>query len=378
MLDARADHVASDERHLAFNFKPLWQRMAIVAAGPIVNFLFAIVALAMMFMIGVSVLKPKIGDVLPNTIAAQANLPVGGQITSINGHRTDDWEAVNYELIATIGHPSLRMTVLEDRRERTYDVALSNWRLDDAETFPITLFGLVPAQPKITNIIADVAPDSAAQRAGMQKGDTLLKIDGTLLENWEQTVAYIKARPNAEINVTILRNDVQYELPVTLGARQTPAGLQGMLGVAPTLDGAREDYVLTKQYGLFDAIGAGIDRTGRLISLSFAMLGKLFTGDVAIESLSGPVGIAQGAGASASVGFVYFLSFLALISVNLGIINLLPLPMLDGGHLLFFAIEGIRGKPLSEETQEKCLRVGAAIIFTIMAIAIVNDITRLT
>lgn len=378
MLDERVDTVSPADTPNAFNQKPIWQRFAIVSAGPVVNFIFAVIVLAFMYMLGVSVLKPKIGEVIPNSIAAQANLPSSGQIVAINEHPTLDWQAVNYELLATLGQDYLSMQILDNDVEQTYRVALNNWRLDDAETLPLTLFGLKPAQPKVLNIIGSVAPNSAADRAGLNNGDKILKIDGTLLANWEQTVAYIKARPNQTVSITIERNNVRYQIDAVLGATETVNGPIGLLGVTPTLDGERSDYVLTKQYGFFEAVGAGIERTGRLMGLSLSMLGKLFTGDVAVESLSGPVGIAQGAGASASFGFVYFLSFLALISVNLGILNLLPLPMLDGGHLMFYTIEWLRGKPLSEATQEKCLRVGAAIILTMMTIAIFNDLMRLT
>ncbi|UTP72587.1 sigma E protease regulator RseP [Alteromonas sp. LMIT006] len=378
MLDERVDPVSPEQRHEAFNQKTVWQRFAIVSAGPVVNFIFAVIVLAFMFMLGVSVLKPKIGEIIPNSIAAQANLPNDGEIVSINNHKTLDWQAVNYELLATLGHSHLSMVIAHDGGEHTYRIGLNQWRLDDTETMPLTQFGINPAQPKVLNVIGAIAPNSAAARAGLKPGDKILKIDGTLLDNWEQTVAMIKARPGEGVTITIARNSVLYELDAILDRREMPQGAIGLLGVTPTLDGERSDYVLTKQYGFVDAVVAGIERTGRLMSLSVSMLGKLFTGDVAVESLSGPVGIAQGAGASASIGFVYFLSFLALISVNLGILNLLPLPMLDGGHLMFFIIEWLRGKPLSEDTQEKCLRVGAAILFTFMSIAIFNDIMRLT
>lgn len=378
MLDDRVDSVAPEQLHDSFNQKSVWQRFAIVSAGPMVNFIFAILVLAFMFMLGVSVLKPKIGEITANSIAAQANLPNYGEIISINNHETLDWQAVNYELLATLGHDNLTMVIAHDGVEQPYRVKLNQWRLDDTEIMPLTQFGINPAQPKVLNIISAIAPNSAAAKAGLKQGDKILKIDGTLLDNWEQTVAMIKERPGQSVTLTIERNFVLYELDAILDRRDTPQGAIGLLGVSPTLDGERSDYVLTKQYGFADAIVAGIERTSRLMSLSVSMLGKLFTGDVAVESLSGPVGIAQGAGASASIGFVYFLSFLALISVNLGILNLLPLPMLDGGHLMFFIIEWLRGKPLSEETQEKCLRVGAAILFTFMSIAIFNDIMRLT
>ncbi|MEN8824156.1 MAG: RIP metalloprotease RseP, partial [Glaciecola sp.] len=214
--------------------------------------------------------------------------------------------------------------------------------------------------------------------AGVLVGDKILQIDGTLLANWEQTVAYIKARPSQDIEMTIGREGKVERLYATLGAQQTENGRIGILGVSPTFKPWPEGMVYEQRFNILDAMFLGMDKTWRLMTLSVDMIGKLFTGDVSVKSLSGPVSIAQGAGASASYGLVYFLSFLALISVNLGIINLFPLPMLDGGHLMYYLVEMVTGKPVSDEVQEIGFRFGAVILFSLMSIAIYNDIMRIT
>ena len=379
MLDERVDEVPPEMASQAFNNKSVGKRMAIIAAGPGVNFIFAAIALYAMFLIGISTIKPVIGEVSPDSIAAQAGLTGNMEIIAVGSRETPDWEAVNLELMSYIGQESMPVTVVSESdsaRQRVLDIA--GWNFDPDLESPLRSLGISPFRPGATLTVAYVAEQTAASEAGLQQNDVIVALDGQPVAAWEDLVAQIKNRPGEQVEIRVNRAGQTYDLSATIGRRDTPEGQDGYLGVSPFAKPWPEGYVFTHQYGLLEAVGKAVDKTWRLMTLSVEMIGKLITGDVSVKNLSGPIAIAQGAGNSAGYGLVYFLSFLALISVNLGIVNLLPLPMLDGGHLMYFTIEWITGRPVPEEVQEWGFRIGAMLLFTIMSIAIINDITRLS
>ena len=379
MLDERVDEVPPEMASQAFNNKSVGKRMAIIAAGPGVNFIFAAIALYAMFLIGISTIKPVIGEVSPDSIAAQAGLTGNMEIIAVGSRETPDWEAVNLELMSYIGQESMPVTVVSESdsaRQRVLDIA--GWNFDPDSESPLRSLGISPFRPGATLTVAYVAEQTAASEAGLQQNDEIVALDGQPVTAWEDLVAQIKNRPGEQVEIRVNRAGQTYDLSATIGRRDTPEGQDGYLGVSPFAKPWPEGYVFTHQYGLLEAVGKAVDKTWRLMTLSVEMIGKLITGDVSVKNLSGPIAIAQGAGNSAGYGLVYFLSFLALISVNLGIVNLLPLPMLDGGHLMYFTIEWITGRPVPEEVQEWGFRIGAMLLFTIMSIAIINDITRLS
>ena len=379
MLDERVDEVPPELASQAFNNKSVGKRMAIIAAGPGVNFIFAAIALYVMFLIGISTIKPVIGEVSPDSIAAKAGLAGNMEIIAVGSRETPDWEAVNLELMSYIGQQSMPVTVVsqsDSARQRVLDIA--GWNFDPDLESPLRSLGISPFRPGATLTVAYVAEQTAASEAGLQQNDVIVALDGQPVAAWEDLVAQIKNRPGEQVEIRVNRAGQTYDLSATIGRRDTPEGQDGYLGVSPFAEPWPEGYVFTHQYGLLEAVGKAVDKTWRLMTLSVEMIGKLITGDVSVKNLSGPIAIAQGAGNSAGYGLVYFLSFLALISVNLGIVNLLPLPMLDGGHLMYFTIEWITGRPVPEEVQEWGFRIGAMLLFTIMSIAIINDITRLS
>ena len=379
MLDERVDEVPPELASQAFNNKSVGKRMAIIAAGPGVNFIFAAIALYVMFLIGISTIKPVIGEVSPDSIAAKAGLAGNMEIIAVGSRETPDWEAVNLELMSYIGQQSMPVTVVsqsDSARQRVLDIA--GWNFDPDSESPLRSLGISPFRPGATLTVAYVAEQTAASQAGLQQNDEIVALDGQPVTAWEDLVAQIKNRPGEQVEIRVNRAGQTYDLSATIGRRDTPEGQDGYLGVSPYAEAWPEGYVFTHQYGVFEAMGKAVDKTWRLMTLSIEMIGKLVTGDVSVKNLSGPISIAQGAGSSAGYGLVYFLSFLALISVNLGIVNLLPLPMLDGGHLMYFTIEWLTGKPVSEEIQEWGFKIGAMLLFTIMSIAIFNDITRLS
>ncbi len=379
MLDERVDEVPPEMASQAFNNKSVGKRMAIIAAGPGVNFIFAAIALYVMFLIGISTIKPVIGEVSPDSIAGRAGLTSNMEIIAVGSRETPDWEAVNMELMSYIGQESMPVTVVSESdsaRQRVLDIA--GWNFDPDLESPLRSLGISPFRPGATLTVAYVAEQTAASEAGLQQNDVIVALDGQPVTAWEDLVAQIKNRPGEQVEIRVNRAGQTYDLSATIGRRDTPEGQDGYLGVSPFAEPWPEGYVFTHQYGLLEAVGKAVDKTWRLMTLSVEMIGKLITGDVSVKNLSGPIAIAQGAGNSAGYGLVYFLSFLALISVNLGIVNLLPLPMLDGGHLMYFTIEWITGRPVPEEVQEWGFRIGAMLLFTIMSIAIFNDITRLS
>lgn len=375
MLDGRVDDVPVGQEHTSFSHKSVQQRIAIVLAGPIFNFIFAVLALWLMFLIGVPSARPVVGEVAPQSIAEQAGLQRGDVIVRVDNRRTREWQAVNLALVERIGDNATRWVVSDaEGTEREIDLNLAGWDFDPDRESTISSLGIQMFQPRVYATLAQVVDDSPADRAGMRAGDKIIGIDGTMPMEWVQIRSFIADNPAQTHQFVIERDGAQQALSVTIGEQ----GGQGYLGVIQEMEPIPEEYLFTLQYGVLQAIPQSIDRTWQLMSLSVNMIKKLVTGDVSVKNLSGPVGIAVGAGDSASYGLVYFLSFLALISVSLGIFNLLPIPVLDGGHLVYYIIEWVRGKPVSERVQEIGLRVGMILLFALMALVLVNDITRLT
>ena len=379
MLDGRIDDVPPHLADKAFNNKPVLQRMAVIAAGPGVNFIFAFFALWLMYLVGLQTVKPVVKSVEPDSIAAMAGMQNGDEIIKIGSRATPDWEAVNFELVSNIGDEKAQITVKNTAGvEKELTFTLTSWNFDPDSESPLSSLGLTPFRPDPTLEVGFVGEGSAAQQAGLKIGDTLIAMNGNKLSSWNGLVDVVVDSPGERVALEIERDGQTQILHATIARRDTPQGQSGYLGVSPTFEPWPEGYVFTHQYGIIEAIGRALDKTWRLMTLSVDMIGKLITGDVSVKNLNGPISIAQGAGTSAEYGLAYFLSFLALISVNLGIINLLPLPMLDGGHLMFFTVEWITGKPVPEAVQEWGYRIGGVLLFMIMGIAIFNDIARIT
>ncbi|WP_154115345.1 sigma E protease regulator RseP [Vibrio cincinnatiensis] len=381
MLDSRVAEVPLDQLPLAFDKQPLWQRSAIVSAGPIFNFLFALVAYWLVFLIGVPAVKPVIGEVTPYSIAADAGVVPGMEIKAVSGMKTLDWESVNMGLIRHIGSPSLTLTVSSPgsigvEEIKTFD--LQSWNFAPETESAMEALGFKPFLPAVSTELASISSGSAGERAGLQVGDVLTRINGQAISSWQQAVSDIQANPQRALILEVERNQDVVVLSLTPDSRKLNNGeVIGFAGIAPQVASWPEGYRFELQFGPFESIGKAFDKTGQVIQLTLSMLKKLIVGDVGLNNLSGPISIAKGAGTTADYGLVYFLGFLALISINLGIINLVPLPMLDGGHLLFFAIEAVTRRPVPEKVQEMGYRVGGIIIFSLMALAIFNDFTRL-
>lgn len=381
MVDSRVDEVPEHEKHLAFDKKPLWKRTSIVAAGPIFNFLFAIFAYWLVFLIGIPAVKPVIGEVTPNSIVAEAGIESGMELKSISGIKTPDWESVNMGLISHIGDDLMTVTLTsanEVGSEVTKTLDLREWEFDPETQSAMQSLGFAPYTPEVYRVIEQVSQGGAAEKAGVLPGDEIVAIGERRVTEWKQVVEAVRSNPDTPIELTVLRQGYEQTLTLTPGSRELAnKEVVGFAGIAPKVAEWPESYRFDLQFGVFESVGKAVDKTGQVIGLTISMLKKLIVGDVGLNNLSGPISIAKGAGATADYGLVYFLGFLALISVNLGIINLVPLPMLDGGHLLFFAIEAVIRRPVPERVQEMGFRIGGAIIFSLMALALFNDFTRL-
>ncbi|MEG7482451.1 sigma E protease regulator RseP [Citrobacter freundii] len=379
MLDERAEPVAPELRHYAFNNKTVGQRAAIIAAGPIANFLFAIFAYWLVFIIGVPGVRPVVGEITPNSIAAQAQIQPGTELKAVDGIETPDWDAVRLQLVAKIGDEHTTLSVAQfgsnQRQDKTLD--LRQWAFEPDKEDPVSSLGIRPRGPQIEPVLSEVQVNSAASKAGLQAGDRIVKVNGQPLTQWMTFVTLVRDNPDKPLALDIERQGSSLSLTLTPDSKQVNGKAEGFAGVVPKVIPLPDEYKTVRQYGPFSAVLEASDKTWQLMKLTVSMLGKLITGDVKLNNLSGPISIAQGAGMSAEFGIIYYLMFLALISVNLGIINLFPLPVLDGGHLLFLAIEKLKGGPLSERVQDFSYRIGSILLVLLMGLALFNDFSRL-
>jgi regulator of sigma E protease len=383
MLDEHEGDVPESELGRAFNRQSLWKRVAIVIAGPVANFLFAIAAYTLMFMLGVSGLKALVGDVQPGTVAARAGVQTGEQIVAISGREVRTWESVIQALLReSLGHKATPITVRDANsilRVRTID--LSAVAIDDLTQgrFFSTL-GMSPARPSFAAKIGTVHAGGAGEAGGLRAGDQILAGDGVAIANWGEWVRFVQDRPDRPIAVRIQRADVQLELTVTPApvlAGERTIGRIGVVVEQDIADAALSKFYLTDRLGPIDALSKGAIKTYDMSMLTLRMFWSMLTLDVSVKNLSGPISIAQYAGASAQIGLSRFLEFLAIVSVSLGVLNLLPVPLLDGGHLLYYAAETLLGRPLSEAAQFAGQRVGIALLVGLMGLAFYNDLSRL-
>ena len=378
MLDERVESVPAERRHEAFNNKTVLQRAAVIAAGPVANFLFAIFAYWLVFMHGVPGVRPVVGEIVSGSVAAEAQIQSGMELNAVDGIETPDWDAVRMALIGKIGDESTTLTVSQFGESVTQQkrVDLRDWQFEPDKQDPVVALGIRPRGPQIETTLAEIQANSPASAAGLQAGDRIVKVDGQPLTQWQAFASLVRDNPDKPLQLEVERKGEQQRLTLTPAAKPGKPD-EGFAGVIPRVQPLPDAYKTVKQYGPVAAISEAGVKTWQLMKLTVSMLGKLITGDVKLNNLSGPISIAQGAGLSAEYGVIYYLMFLALISVNLGIINLFPLPVLDGGHLLFLAIEKIKGGPVSERVQDFSYRIGSILLVLLMGLALFNDFSRL-
>ncbi|MBD1550480.1 sigma E protease regulator RseP [Pseudomonas typographi] len=380
MLDEREGEVPAVMAHLSFNRKPVHQRIAIVAAGPVANFLLALVFFWVVAMLGSQQVRPVIGQVQPGSLAAVAGLAAGQEIVSVDGDATPGWSAVNMALVGRLGESGhLRMGVIEpgSSAPQVHTVALDHWLKGSDEPDPIRSLGLQPWRPALEPVLAELDPDGPAKAAGLQPGDRLVALDGKALGDWQQLVDTVREQPGAAVTLTVLRAGAQVQVPVTLASRGEGKEAAGYLGAGVKPAQWPADMLREVRYGPLDGIAEGARRTWAMTALTLDSLKKMLFGELSVKNLSGPITIAKVAGASAQSGLGDFLNFLAYLSISLGVLNLLPIPVLDGGHLLFYLIEWVRGRPVSDRVQGWGIQIGISLVVGVMLLALINDLGRL-
>ncbi len=380
MLDEREGEVPVDQLDQSFNRKSVRQRIAIVAAGPIANFLLALVFFWVLAMLGSEQVRPVIGAVESGSIAAKAGLNAGQEIVSIDGEPTSGWAAVNLQLVRRLGESGAIQLLVREQgstAESARTLALDNWLKGADEPDPIRSLGIRPWRPALPPVLAELDPKGPAQAAGLKTGDRLLALDGQPLGDWQQVVDTVRTRPDTKIMLRIERDNAQIDVPVTLAARGESKAPSGYLGAGVKAIDWPPEMIREVSYGPLAAIGEGARRTWTMSILTLDSLKKMLFGELSVKNLSGPITIAKVAGASAQSGVADFLNFLAYLSISLGVLNLLPIPVLDGGHLLFYLIEWVRGRPLSDRVQGWGIQIGISLVVGVMLLALVNDLGRL-
>ena len=380
MLDEREENVAEADLPYAFNRQHPWKRIAIVAAGPLINLIFAILLFWILFLPAQEQLNTRVGKVLADTPAAAAQMQVGDKITAIDGTPVTTWEKLNFALVDRVGETGKIQVQAERAGEiKTFSLPIQNF-LNDQSQSPLDVLGFTPYRPQIPAIVSKLSEDGAAIRQGMQVGDQIIAIDGVKMNDWYDVVQVVQASPEKLLKVDVLRNNQVVQLQVMpQGKRDNMGNVSGVLGVQsdPGKIVIPEDYKQTIQYSPSEALFMAVDKTGQLSSMILNSIVKMVRGLIGLDNLSGPITIAKVAGQSAEMGWQTFISFMALMSVSLGILNLLPIPMLDGGHLVYYFIELIRGKPVSEQIQLVGLKIGMVLLGSMMLLALFNDIMRL-
>ena len=381
MLDEREAPVPPAERPRAFNRQSLKVRTAVVLAGPLFNFFFAIIAYWLIFVTGDTGMRPLVGEVAPDSIASEAGFAAGDEIMAVAGRETPTWETAVYALLAeSLGDADLAVRV-RDERQLERICWLNGHRLADvAEDGRILQhIGLSPQRPNLPVIIGEIVPGESADAAGLMSGDEILTADGEPLQSWNAWVTFVRDRPDQLVALEVKRNDRVISVPLKIGRWLQGGGKDvGRIGASVHIPpGLLDRYRTEIRLGPIEALGASVRKTWDLSILMLKIIGKILVGEVSVKNLSGPISIAESAGKSASYGAVYFIKFLAVISISLGVLNLLPVPILDGGHLLYFAIEGLKGSPLSENAQLHGQRIGILILVGMMTLAFYVDISRL-
>ncbi len=379
MLDEREAPVDESEVHRAFNRQSLKVRSAIVFAGPLFNFLFAIFAYWLVFVVGDTGMKPIVGDVIDNSPAAEAGLLTGDRITAIGDRQTATWENTVYALLASSIESDQVALSVSDAQDYPRTVQLNMNKIDPENTDVSLLeqMGVKPFSPKLPAIIGEVVAGEAADKAGLQKGDEIISVNRESVDSWSVWVDVIRKNPEKPLQVSFERDSSVLEttlIPKTVELGDETIGRIGAAAEIP--EGFLEQYQAKITYGPVVALKLSVEKTWDFSVLTLKVLGKILTGDASVNNLSGPITIAQTAGKTASIGFIYFVKFLAIVSISLGVLNLLPIPVLDGGHLFFFLLEAIKGSPLSEGFIEFGQRIGLALLLALMGLAFYVDISR--
>ncbi len=381
LLDERDGSVAPQEVERSFNRRPFWHRVAILFAGPGLNFVFAVLAYWLIFVLGVPGMKPVVGTVEPDSVAAEAGILEGDEVTAVGGRPVATWEgAVLAMLDELLAAGDIGLAVVgSDGQERRVTLATSG--SESALTEPGQLFsgiGFSTWSPILEPVIDEVLANGTAASAGLRSGDRILAVGSQEFSRWSDWKEFVQARPGETVDVVVLREGVRIRLPLAIGKVENEGGTIGQIGAT-----ARAPLELfasmrsVQRYPGLQAFGEALGKTWDMTALTVRMLVRMVTGDVSVKNISGPINIAQFAGYTASSGLVSFVSFLAIVSISLGILNLLPVPMLDGGQIVYQVVEALKGSPLSDRSLIIGQQMGILFLLVLMTFAFYNDLSRL-
>jgi regulator of sigma E protease len=381
LLDEREGPVPAADLSAAYNRKPVWQRILVLLAGPVANFLFAAAAYWVLFVVGIPALKPVLGEIAPQSVAARASLASGDEIVAVGDRETGTREAVVLAILDQLmdGGPITLQVRSPDGAMRAAPLQIVG------SPRPLTEPGaLLPGlgfefwYPTVPAVVGTMQPGSPAERAGLVAGDRIVAVDGTSVADFPALVKLVQPQPGKTLEFTVERSGSRVVVPVEVEAQREGPKLIGRIGVRPASPGAIPEEMRTRErYGPIGSVVRAVDKTWDMSILTVRLLWNVATGDVSVKNLSGPINIAEYAGFSARQGILAFLSFLAIVSVSLFVLNLLPIPILDGGQIVYQLVELVKGSPLSEQAQAAGQKVGIFLLLVLMSFAFYNDLSRL-
>lgn len=380
MFGESNESISEKEKHMAFNNQSIWVRGAIVLAGPLFNFIFAFIALWLVSVLGMNSLVPIVQSVRPSSIAAKAGVLANQELIGFNDIKINSWKGFQYAIMPFIGSQEsviLRFKSIQDGHQSQLSLPLADLKLNDKDPDPVRSLGIEPFIPKIPPVVGVVIPNSPAAKTDLQPNDRILRVNGIAIADWIFFVDYVRSHPDASLHVTIHRDGQEQTILLQSGHQVTQGKRVGYIGLHSQKVNWPSQWLRVEREGPVQSIHIALKQTWELSRATFILMGRLITGKLSLKSISGPLGIAEGAGQSGRNGLKAYLFFLALISISLGAINLLPIPLLDGGHLLYYAVEMISGKPLSDSTKSMGAYFGVVLLAALMFVAFANDISRL-
>lgn len=384
LLDEREGNVAPEDLPRAFNRQPVWKRIAVLLAGPLFNLIFAVFLYWVLFIAGVPALRPIIGDVAQDSVAARAGLRYEDQIIGVGGKPTETLEQATLGILEDLtddGTIHMRVRGVDgSERDLTLDTGNRSRELTQPEAL-LPGLGFDIWQPKVPAVVATVMPDTAAARAGLKEGDEILKFDDRPIADFSQLVALVKPNPGRNVTLEIRRNGEIAALPITIGESNNGGRRVGLIGITPVnkpiqTGRSAQDMLTLQKYGVTAAVTAAAVKTWDTSLFTLRIVGRIVTGNVSLKAISGPISIAETTGFAVRQGWRTYLGTLALISISLGVLNLLPIPILDGGQIVYQLAELVKGRPVSERAQLLGQQIGIAMLILMMTLAFYNDIAR--